>query len=206
MRAIATHIANGIMRDKNKHMTSIQFLQSERQRTKEQGKFEFLNGKLQKMLGTTNIHNIITGNLFALLWNALREKNYIVYPSDMRVHNPLKNSFCYADIAVVKGVPKLLDQSGDTVLNPVLIVEVLSEKTALYDRTKKFKAYRSIPTLQEYILVDQNPYCVEGFYKNENGNWVVHNDSSNLNDSFMFKSISCKINLKNVYAKTGFNK
>lgn len=134
-------------------------------------KHEYLNGKIIKMGGAREKHNVIVGNLIFELKLNLRDKSYRVYPSDMRVHNPLSNGYFYPDVTVVKGQPLLKDKEFDNLLNPVLIVEVLSKSTEAYDREDKFTACQSILSLQEYVLVSSEEVRVEYFRKRSASQW-----------------------------------
>jgi Uma2 family endonuclease len=89
-------------------------------------------------------------------------------------------------------------------LNPTLIIAVLSESTALYDRTDKFKAYRNIPSVQEYVLVAQDKYSIENYYKTEEGLWVF-SEVTEPENLFTFKSINCSLLVKDLYAKVNFS-
>jgi Uma2 family endonuclease len=134
-------------------------------------KHEYLNGKIIKMGGAREKHNAIVGNLQGELYLFLKGKGYRIYNSDMRVHNPLANGYFYPDITVVKGQPLLKDKEFDNLLNPVLIVEVLSKSTEAYDREDKFTAYQSILSLQEYVLVSSEEVRVEYFRKRSASQW-----------------------------------
>lgn len=134
-------------------------------------KHEYINGKIIKMGGASEKHNSIVANLIFELMLNLRGKDYRVYPSDMRVNNPLTQSFCYPDVSVVSGHPLLKDKEFDNLLNPILIVEVLSQSTEAYDREDKFTAYQSILSLQEYVLVSSEAVRVEYFRKRTASQW-----------------------------------
>jgi Uma2 family endonuclease len=134
-------------------------------------KHEYLNGKIIKMGGASKKHNLIVGNLIFELKLALRGKDYEVFPSDMRVHNPLSSGYFYPDVTAVKGQSLLKDKEFDNLLNPVLIVEVLSRSTEAYDREDKFTACQSILSLQEYVLVSGEEMRVEYFRKRNASQW-----------------------------------
>lgn len=147
-----------------------EYLVRERSLPKED-KHEFLNGKIIKMGGAREKHNVLVGNLIFEIKLSLRGKVFRVYPSDMRVHNPLTTSYFYPDVTVVKGQPLLKDKEFDNLLNPVLIVEVLSESTEAYDREDKFTACQSILSLREYVLVSSENVQVEYFRKQNASQW-----------------------------------
>lgn len=134
-------------------------------------KNEFINGKIIKMGGASLNHNTIFTNLFLALGLKIQHNNYRIYSSDMRVHNPVTGSYFYPDISVVRGEPLLKDQVFDNLLNPCLIIEILSPGTEEYDRVDKFTAYQSILTLEEYVLVYTERMQVEYFRKQTAGQW-----------------------------------
>jgi Uma2 family endonuclease len=119
-------------------------------------KHEYFDGEIFEMSGAKRNHNKITTNLSGLVWQHLKGKNCENYSNDMRVFVPETGLYTYPDLVVVCGEPQFQDDVFDTLLNPVLLVEVLSDSTESYDRGKKFQHYRSIESLQEYILVSQN--------------------------------------------------
>lgn len=136
-----------------------------------QEKHEYINGKIIKMGGATEKHNTIFANLFGELYINLKNKPYRLYASDMRVNNPISGSYFYPDITVVRGESLLKDNVFDNLLNPCLIIEILSPGTEEYDRVDKFTAYQSILTLEEYVLVSAEEVQVEYFRKESASQW-----------------------------------
>ncbi len=134
-------------------------------------KHEYLNGKIIKMGGAGENHSLITGNVLGEVYLFVKGKGYQAYVCNMRVHKPLTNSYCYPDVAVVKGQSLLKGKEDDNLLNPTLIVEVLSGSTEAYDREDKFTAYQSILSLQEYVLVSSEEVRVEYFRKRSASQW-----------------------------------
>ncbi|MEB3273722.1 MAG: Uma2 family endonuclease [Prochlorothrix sp.] len=132
---------------------------------------EYHNGEIIPMTGGSLNHNRIAGNMFALLKIALRGTAAHAFIGDLRLSIPTHNRYTYPDILVIQGSPQFLDNRTDTILNPTLILEVLSKSTQDYDRGDKFLFYRSIPSLQEYILVDQYKIHLEQFSKLDDRNW-----------------------------------
>lgn len=163
-------------------------------------KHEFFKGEIFAMAGAGNNHNIITANLIITIGSFLKGKSCTIYPSDMRLHIPENGLYTYPDLMVVCGPKSFLDEKKDTILNPVLIVEVLSPGTESYDRGDKFRFYRSIASLQEYLLVDSRQYNVEKYVKNELGEWVL-SDSQDLQSSILLSSIGYTLALQDVYAQ-----
>jgi Uma2 family endonuclease len=134
-------------------------------------KHEYLNGRIIKQARAGQNHSLIVGNVIGEVYRFVKGKGYQAYCINMRVHNPLTNSYCYPDVIVVKGQSLLTDKQDDTLLNPVLIVEVLSKSTEAYDREDKFTAYQSILSLQEYVLVSSEEVRVEYFRKRSASQW-----------------------------------
>jgi len=152
------------------------------------------------MTGASHQHNLITVNIGAELRNQLKGRACEVYQSDMRVHVPATGLYTYPNVVVVCGEPQLEDEHFDTLLNPTLIVEVLSKSTARYDRTGKFSDYRSIPSFAEYLLVAQSEYRVEQSAKQSDGRWLL-TDFRSLEDVVRLDSIQCSLSLKEIYDK-----
>jgi Uma2 family endonuclease len=134
---------------------------------------EFYKGEIFQMSGASREHNTIVFNLAREIGNQLRGKNCEGYANDMRVHIPITGLFTYPDVVIVCGEPKFLDDEFDTLLNPIVLIEVLSPTTAGYDRGKKFWHYQSIESLREYLLVAQDEASVEHLVKQADGRWTV---------------------------------
>ncbi len=133
---------------------------------------EYRNGEIYAMTGGTPNHNRLIRNLCTALTLGLRGQDYEVFVADQRLWIPEVNRYTYPDVMVIAG--ELVYQPGrrDTVMNPWLIVEVLSEFTRDYDRGEKFAAYRTLPSFQAYLLVDQYAYQVESHTQTAQGQWV----------------------------------
>lgn len=163
-------------------------------------KNEYVDGEIFAMTGASRKHNLIAMNSGGSLWQQLKGKPCEVYVSDMRVHVPATGLYTYPDVVVVCGEPQLEDEHLDTLLNPVLIVEVLSKSTARYDRTGKFSDYRSIPSFAEYLLVWQDEHRVEQYSKQTDGRWML-TDYRSREDVAQLDSIHCSLSLKEIYDK-----
>jgi Uma2 family endonuclease len=150
--------------------TAQEYLAWERQQPT---RHEFFRGEVFAMGGATREHNLLVVNITAELRNALRKKPCETYPSDMRVKVPATGLYTYPDASVVCGKPEFEDETLDTLLNPLVLVEVLSDSSERYDRGKKFEQYRSIPSLTDYLLVAQDQVLVEHFRRGEGGTWVL---------------------------------
>jgi Uma2 family endonuclease len=132
---------------------------------------EFLDGEIAVMAGGTPEHNEIALNVVGALRSGLRGLPFKVYGLDQRVWIPERRIFTYPDVMVTLRPPELLAGRSDTLLNPVLVVEVLSKSTQDYDRTDKFAAFRSIECFAEYVLVDQFRVYVTHFFRMDDGGW-----------------------------------
>ncbi|MBW4620605.1 MAG: Uma2 family endonuclease [Cyanosarcina radialis HA8281-LM2] len=166
-------------------------------------KSEYIDGEIIPMAGGSTNHNRIVGNFYIALNLALKEQDYEVFFSDVRLWIPKKRIYTYPDVMLVAGEPEYFNDRQDTITNPVLVVEVLSESTKDYDREGKFEAYRTIPTLAEYILVEQNRVGIEQFSKTAKKRWsFVEYDEED--EAITLSSIPCQISLSDLYNKVKF--
>ncbi|MCL4828922.1 MAG: Uma2 family endonuclease [Caldilinea sp.] len=163
-------------------------------------KHEYHAGKVYAMAGASERHNLIVVNLVALLHGQLRRRTCTVYPSDMRVKVVTEGLYTYPDISVVCGAPQFEDEHRDTLLNPTLIVEVLSPSTENYDRGRKFQSYRSLPSLMEYVLVAQDQAHVEHYIRQPDGRWLLA-EYSTLAATVRIDAIGCELTLTDIYEK-----
>ncbi|MEL7037545.1 MAG: Uma2 family endonuclease [Cyanobacteria bacterium J06592_8] len=155
-------------------------------------KHEYLQGQLVAMAGASKAHVIITNNLSALLVNHLRGTSCISYAVDMKVRLPSLNLFYYPDVAVTCDQrDRISDQ--DFILHPKLIIEVLSDSTEAFDRGDKFSNYKTIPELEEYILIHQKQILVEGFQRKSDNLWVPQIYPAGDNIEFLSISLTCAI-------------
>jgi Uma2 family endonuclease len=136
-------------------------------------KSEYRDGEIVPMTGGTTNHNEIALNLAATLKLSLRRQNYRVYIGDVRLWIPRYRQYTYPDVMVVQGQPIYTGSNATTITNPQIIVEVLSPSTQNYDQGDKFMYYRSIPEMQEYILIDQNQFYVMQHSKTPEGKWLM---------------------------------
>lgn len=165
-----------------------------------QTKHEYFNGRIYAMTGAKEAHNLIAGNTLASLHRQLRTKPCRVYPSDMRVKVIKTGLNTYPDVVVVCGQPQFSDKVLDTLLNPVVIIEVLSASTERYDRGMKFQNYRTIDTLRDYILIAQDQYHIEHFSRQDSGLWVLQ-EATESATGIHIPSIDCELNMQDVYEK-----
>jgi Uma2 family endonuclease len=152
--------------------------------------------------GTTN-HNKIALNFAANLKFALRGQDYDIYIGDVRLWIPRYRQYTYPDVMVIQGEPIYTGTSTTTVMNPLLIVEVLSKSTKNYDLGEKFIYYRAIPEFNEYILIDQTKYHVMQYTKTLEGRWFLTEYESE-ETILELSSIEFQINLKEIYEKVNF--
>jgi Uma2 family endonuclease len=184
-----------------KKMTPQEYLAMERQN---EYKSEYLNGQVFAMAGASRWHNLIITNVVRELSTQLKKQPCEVYPSDMRVRIPRTGLYTYPDVTVVCGKPEFEDEHRDTLLNPMLIVEVLSPSTEAYDRGAKFGHYRKIESLQEYVLISQEKPLIERFLRQEGTSFWVLSEAEGLHTAIDLSSISGRLELAEVYEKVKF--
>lgn len=166
-------------------------------------KSEFLNGQMYAMAGTTAAHVRLSVNLIVAFTTRLRGKGCEVFHSDLRVKIPRGNLYTYPDLSVACG-PKFADDVLDTLVNPVLIVEVLSASTRDYDRGEKLRLYQTIPSFVEYLLVDQYTIAVEHWRKQPDASWLVR-EIAGLDGEVVLDSVGCRIGLRDIYEGIEFD-
>lgn len=185
----------------NKPITETDYLALDRE---SEIKHEFIDGEIYAMRGASRNHNLIVVSTIATLYNQLRDKSCETYPSDMKVRTPSTRSYTYPDITVVCDEPQFDDDQRDILLNPTLIIEVLSPNTERYDRGKKFQRYRELKSLQEYILIAQDSPHIERFVHQKDGFWQF-SEADGLEASLDLTSIGCKLALTDVYEQITFD-
>jgi len=166
-------------------------------------KNEYRDGEIIPMTGGTTNHNKIAGNFYKKFPSTIEGQNYDVYIGDVKVSIPNYRLYTYPDVMVIKGEPIYESKGKNVVTNPTLIVEVLSNYTKNYDRTDKFKFYRSIPTFQEYILIDQYSFAVEQFIKQAAGQWLFKEYESE-DAVLVLDSVNFQIPLHDIYERVNF--
>jgi Uma2 family endonuclease len=165
-------------------------------------KHEFVDGEVYMMAGASRAHNLILLNTASNLHQQLRPKSCEGYTNDMRVR-VADEDFVYPDFVAVCGEPILADETFDTLLNPTLIIEVLSPSTQTYDRVGKFRLYRTLESLQEYLLVAQDEARIERFLRQPDGQWLFA-EAVGLDAALELASIGCTLALADVYEKVTF--
>lgn len=165
-----------------------------------EGRTEYVGGEVFAMTGASLAHGAIVSNINREISTQLKGRSCQVYASDVKVHIRSVDAAEYPDLVALCGEPELLDDRRDVLLNPSLIVEVLSESTEAYDRGEKFALYRQIPGLREHLLVSQNRVGIELYTQGADGRWTL-TDHTDLADIVPLSSIDCSLALAEVYDK-----
>jgi Uma2 family endonuclease len=181
-------------------MSEAQYLEFERN---SDTKHEYIDGEVFAMAGASVEHNQIFMATSTALFIQLQGKSCLVNPSDQRIKVTATGLFTYPDISVVCGEPKYAGNEFDTMVNPIVIIEILSKSTEAYDRGVKFQHYRQIETLQDYLLITQDKPHIEGFTRQDDGKWTL-SEAIGLTATFTIASIGCILALADVYQNVTF--
>jgi len=165
---------------------------------------EIYRGEMFAMVGASRKHHLIPDNVFGELRQQFKGRKCEVYQSDMRVKVNATGLYTYPDVVATCDDPKFEDDHVDTLVNPKVIVEVLSPSTELWDRGKKFEHYRNIPSLREYVLISQDHVLVERFAINADGQWAL-SEYRTPDHLLALDSISCQIKRSEVFARIDFS-
>lgn len=187
----------GLAQKKPEFYTSEEYLEFERQA---ETRHEFLDGEIYEMAGANRRHNRISVNVVRLLDSQLLERDCNIYGSDMRVKISAAEKYTYPDVVAVCGEELFEDENEDTLLNPMLIIEVLSKSTEAYDRGGKFEYYQTIESFVEYVLIAQEPFRVEQFVRKERNVWTYFEFRA-PDDTVKLNSIDCELSLRDIYHK-----
>ena len=163
-------------------------------------KSEYWDGYIYAMAGARRAHNIIVSNVNTILNNQLRDHPCEVYPSDMKVRTLGRRRYFYPDVSVVCDEPVFEDDHGDVLLNPTVVVEVLSDSTERFDRGRKFDTYRSLASLKAYVLIAQDAPTVHAYHRQTDGEWLF-SAATSLDETIRLPSIDCVLPLSQVYRK-----
>jgi Uma2 family endonuclease len=185
------------MAEPDRRLSPEEYLALER---RSEEKHEYLDGEIFAMTGASRQHNLIALNIAASLHAQLADRPCEPYMGDMRIQVAATGLYTYPDVVVVCGEPQLADDSFDTLLNPTLIVEVISPSTEGYDRGKKFAHYRALESLAEIVLVSQERIEVERFSRQPEGGWLLL-EANRLEDRLPLPSIGCELSLAAVYKR-----
>ena len=161
-------------------------------------KSEYYAGEMFAMPGAREAHNLIQGNLYVELRRQLRQRACRFYTSDMRVRVNASGLYTYPDATALCGEPLFLDDVRDTLLNPHLIVEILSPSTEAYDRGRKFGHYRTVESLREYLLISAERVSAELFIRQADGRWLL-SAATQMEEVLDLQSIGCRIALADLY-------
>lgn len=168
-------------------------------------KSEYRDGEIIPMAGGTTNHNKIALNFAAALKYGLKKQNYDVYIGDVRLWIPRYRQYTYPDVMLIKGEPIYQNANTTTVMNPLLIAEVLSKSTSNYDQSDKFLYYRSIPEFKEYILINQYQYHVMHYVKTDDGKWIF-TELESESDTLTLQNLDFQIDFQDLYEQVDFQK
>ncbi len=176
------------------YLTPQEYITAERKATL---KSEYLSGEIVAMSGASHEHNLITVNTVNGLYNQLADQGCRVFASDMRVGIGAGDSYFYPDIAVVCDKPRFEDNEFDTLINPIIVIEVLSQSTEASDKGEKFRRYRQLESLQEYVLISQDQVQVERYHRQDK-NWTS-SEFTSLEDVLPLISVEAELSLQQIY-------
>ena len=183
--------------ESQRRLTPEEYLAIERQA---EHKSEYFSERMVMMAGASRKHNLIVGNLLRVLGNQLLDSSCNVYPSDMRVSVPQMMVYTYPDVVVTCGEEDFSDSNVDILLNPIVIIEVLSKSTEAHDRGRKFEYYQQIPSLMAYVLVSQESYKIELYVRQTEHLWL-YSAHTNPEGTVTLEAIKCDLSLEDVYRK-----
>ncbi len=166
-------------------------------------KHEYIGGKVFAMAGGSLEHNLIVSNLIRGLGNKLSGSPCMALPSDMRVRIEAANAGTYPDIVVLCDPPIFHDDRRDTIINPTLLIEVLSPSTEGYDRGGKFSLYRTLHSLKQYVMVAQDRISVDIYTREDSGRWLLAAKDL-IEDSIPFDAIGCTVQVAEIYERVPF--
>ncbi|MEM9543841.1 MAG: Uma2 family endonuclease [Cyanobacteria bacterium P01_E01_bin.42] len=185
---------------KPQHYTPEEYLELEK---KADYRSEYRDGRILPMAGGTTNHNRLTLDFCTFLNLALRQQNAEIFSGDVRLWITDFRQYTYPDAMVVKGKPIYEGKGKTTIVNPAVIVEVLSSSTRNYDQGDKFDYYRSIPEFEEYILIDQYRFYIKQFVKNRAGKWVL-TEYTGEDSVLVLESVEFQVELRELYARVDF--
>ena len=206
--AVIENKTMGLLKSQRSY-TAEEYLAMER---KSKRRHQYLDGDIFAMAGESWNHAVISSNVARSLGNQLENKPCHTVSKDTKVRsgpflrgaNKSSGLFSYPDIVIVCDEPEFYDDATDVVLNPKVIVEVLSPATEKFDRGEKFHRYQTYnPTLTDYLLVSQDKAQIEQYTRKSNGTWSyeIH---SGMNATINIRSIGCRVKMKDVYARIKF--
>jgi Uma2 family endonuclease len=161
-------------------------------------KHEYYQGEVYAMADPTITHNIIAMNTLRIIMPFLKDRPCKPFHSDQRIHIEKNSLFTYPDISVVCGTIETLNGDNWNILNPSVIIEVLSPSTRNYDKGLKFKLYKDIPSLREYILIDSEAVHIQQFILHDNGDWLLR-EYRNPDDIITIQTVELSIPIHEMY-------
>jgi Uma2 family endonuclease len=183
--------------------TRLSFEEFLEQEAKAEFRSEYHDGESVPMAGGTFNHNQIAGNFYAFANMEFRGKPNRIFINDVILWLPVYSKSNYPDLMIVEGKVQTLPERPNVILNPTVIIEVLSDSTEAYDRGDKFKLYRSLPSFREYVLISQNVMHVDQFVKTKDGDWLL-SDVDGVEKSLRLKTVPFELTLKDLYDKVTF--
>ncbi|MEZ6086553.1 MAG: Uma2 family endonuclease [Pirellulaceae bacterium] len=183
------------------YISEAEYLRREREA---EYKSQYFQGEMFAMAGASRRHNKIVGNTVTALNIALRDRSCDVYPSDMRVKVSSSGLYTYPDVSVTCENPTFEDDQADTLVNPRLIVEVLSDSTEAYDRGRKFEQYRQIASLEHYLLIAQDRVHIELYSRQDLGSWVL-SEYGSPDEVISLAALDCELTVADIYLKVDFS-
>jgi Uma2 family endonuclease len=171
---------------------------------KAETKHEYLDGQIYAMAGASPTHNQICFNAIVAVGSQIKDSTCIGYTSDQKIRTDLMDLFSYPDLTIVCGQPVFHDQQQDVILNPTVIIEVLSPRTESFDRVTKLERYQSIASLTDYILISQNRPCVEHYVRQKSKRQWLYTIETDPAAEIEITSIKCKLKLSDIYNRVKF--
>jgi Uma2 family endonuclease len=184
-----------------RNLTPAEYLARERAATY---RSEYFDGEMFAMAGGSPRHSLISASVIRELGNGLKRRPCAVYESNLRILISATGLYTYPDASVICGPLEYEDEHRDTVVNPTLLVEVLSDSTEAYDRGKKFGHYRQIAALREYLLVSQEEPKIERFLRNDDGTWTL-TEAAGMDAALGLPSRGIEVSLREIYDKVDFS-
>lgn len=166
-------------------------------------KSEYFQGEIFAMAGRTYNRDVISLNLASALNLAFTNRECVAFTSDMKVKVSARSFYTYPDVSAVCGQPVFDSGRTDIITNPIFIAEVLSDSTSRYDRGGKFELYRTLDSLEDYVLLDQNRVLVEYYHRLHPGEWLLKTYDK-IEDSLNFQAVAVEVSLRQIYNKVIF--
>ncbi|MFM9966211.1 MAG: Uma2 family endonuclease [Planctomycetaceae bacterium] len=182
-------------------LTAAEYLSKER---RAEFRSEFYRGEMFAMAGNCREHCLIVGNLASVLGAQFKGRCCEVYSTNMRIKVSASELYTYPDVVVVCEKPEFQDTERDTLLNPTVLIEVLSRSTESYDRGAKSEQYRRIPSLREHLLIAQDRPHVEVLIRQANQNWLLQ-ETSDLEQTVTIPSLSVSLSMREIYDRITFD-